>query len=353
MAKHTFILSDETVNDYGFKILTDGIDLKRFKKNPVMLYAHIRSFENKGKEGVILPIGMWENIRKEGKKLLGDAVFDEDDEFAMKISKKVDKGILNAASAGLDILEYSEDPKLMDKGQTLPTITKSVLKEASIADIPGNANACKLFGENVVVSIGLSDSNPQDLDKLFLTNKPQIKMDLIISEINKYHEMTGITLSSKASEQEILVAMNKVLSKQKAELSAKDETITTLTAEKDKAVTDLEAAQGNALKDKATTLVDAALSAGKIVEKQKERYLNLASASDEGFEFVKAELEEKKAYQPIHQQLNSGASGTTDESLVEEWDKAHKAGKLESIKLSSPEKYAEMFKAKFGKEYKA
>jgi len=33
-----FILSDESVNSYNFKVITDGIDLERFKKNPVMLY---------------------------------------------------------------------------------------------------------------------------------------------------------------------------------------------------------------------------------------------------------------------------------------------------------------------------
>ncbi|MBL6448569.1 hypothetical protein JMN32_19820 [Fulvivirga sp. 29W222] len=353
MKKHTFILSDESVNEYGFRILTAGIDLKRFKKNPVMLYAHIRSFESKGKDGVILPIGRWENIRKEDSQLLADAVFDEDDEFAMKISSKIDKGILNTASAGLDVLEYSEDPKLMGKGQTLPTVTKSILKEASIADIPGNGNAVRLFGKELVVSIGLSDSNPQDLNKLFLTNKPHKKMDLIISEINKYHEKTGITLSSTASEQEILVAMNKVLSNQKAELTAKTETITTLTSEKEKLTADLEAAQGNALKGKAEAVVDAALAAGKIVEAQKERYLKLASGSEEGFDFVKTELAEKKAYQPISAQLNSSGATTNDEDLAASWDKNFKDGKLEKIKLNSPDKYAEMFKAKWGREYQA
>ena len=71
------------------------------------------------------------------------------------MEKKIKKGILNTASAGLKPIEESEDPALMLPGQTYPTITKSKLKEASITDIPGNGNAIKLFGEEVIVTLGM------------------------------------------------------------------------------------------------------------------------------------------------------------------------------------------------------
>ena len=60
----TFVLSDESVNSYGFVVLTEGIDTSAFERNPVMLYMHNR-------DGNV--IGRWENIRKEDKRLLGDA----------------------------------------------------------------------------------------------------------------------------------------------------------------------------------------------------------------------------------------------------------------------------------------
>lgn len=41
--KKTFVLSDESVNSYGFRVLTDGIALDNFKKNPVMLWNHTRT----------------------------------------------------------------------------------------------------------------------------------------------------------------------------------------------------------------------------------------------------------------------------------------------------------------------
>ena len=35
-----FLISDESTNSYGFAVLTSGINLERFKKNPVMYYNH-------------------------------------------------------------------------------------------------------------------------------------------------------------------------------------------------------------------------------------------------------------------------------------------------------------------------
>ena len=90
--KKTFILSDQSVNCYGFIVLTAGISLEGFKKNPVMLYNHVRS--NDPAEVV----GKWNDIRKEGVKLLGEPEFDIDDELGKKLSGKVEKGYINAPS---------------------------------------------------------------------------------------------------------------------------------------------------------------------------------------------------------------------------------------------------------------
>ncbi|MGD1960548.1 MAG: hypothetical protein ACFB2Y_16935 [Fulvivirga sp.] len=352
MAKNTFILSDESVNDFGFRILTDGIDLTRFKKNPIMLYGHIRAFEGKGKDGTILPIGRWENIRKKDGQLLADAVFDEDDKFAMKVASKVDKGILNAASSGLDLTEYSEDPKLMKKGQVLPTITKSVLKEGSIADVPGNGNAVKLYGKEVTVSIGLSDSNPQDLDKLFLLNKPDTTMKFLIAGINKHAQLSGINLAEGADEAQINSAIEAIVSKLQTSISDKDKEIAELTSKKTELEGMLKTQKEQAHKDKATALVEAALTAQKIVAGQKDQYLALASASEEGYESVKKIFDGMKGHQPISQQLNSGGNANSGDQteLKDEWDKAFQNGTLESIKLHSPDRYKELYKAKWNKE---
>lgn len=86
MKKHTFVVSDESVNSYGFAVLTAGIDTSRFEKNPVMYYMHDRE------KGVV---GRWENIRKDGKRLLADAVFDDSTELSKQVRGQVEKGFYN------------------------------------------------------------------------------------------------------------------------------------------------------------------------------------------------------------------------------------------------------------------
>lgn len=128
MDKNTFIISDESINSHGYIVKTDGIDTAVFERNPVMLYMHERK----------TVVGRWENIRKEGERLLADAVFDESTELGRTVRQQVKNGFLRSASIGVDIVEEKEI-------NGVKTITKSVLFEVSIVDIPSNKNALKLY----------------------------------------------------------------------------------------------------------------------------------------------------------------------------------------------------------------
>lgn len=143
--QRSFILSDENINERGFRVLTSGIDLERFEKNPVMLWMHRRDGGYEANQ--VLPIGKWDNIRIEDNKLMADPVFDENDTFAKLIKSKVDSGFVKGASIGIRAIELSDDPKLAQKGQTRATITKCELYEASVVDIPANKNTVQLFSE--------------------------------------------------------------------------------------------------------------------------------------------------------------------------------------------------------------
>ena len=46
------IISTEAVNSYGSRVLTAGIDLSQYERNPVLLWMHRRSWEP-----VAMPIG--------------------------------------------------------------------------------------------------------------------------------------------------------------------------------------------------------------------------------------------------------------------------------------------------------
>lgn len=137
--KFTFLVTDETVNNRGFRILTDGIDTTQFEKNPVGYFMHDRRTWNPQGDEVIC---RWENLQKlKNGIMMADAVFDENDEKAMKIAKKIENNFLRMASVGIDPIEWSEDTSVILKGQTRPTITKSKLLEISIVDRGGNDNA--------------------------------------------------------------------------------------------------------------------------------------------------------------------------------------------------------------------
>ena len=56
-----FVLSDEGVDRMGDVIRASGWDLTHFKANPIALFGHDHSNI----------LGVWENVRVEGKSLLG------------------------------------------------------------------------------------------------------------------------------------------------------------------------------------------------------------------------------------------------------------------------------------------
>ena len=197
--KQEVVISNSKLNAYGFRVLTEGIDTSQYVRNPILLWMHIRAF--RGTTDDVLPIGRVENLRIDGDNLIGTVVFDEQDEFAKKIKAKWDAGILKMVSAGLDVIELSDDPAMLVQGQTRSTVTKSKLIEVSIVDIGANDDALVLFrdGKTIVLSSG----NGQELDFMNLNNNP--KTD---AQMNKIALQLG--LPENATEQEIANAIAKL-----------------------------------------------------------------------------------------------------------------------------------------------
>lgn len=192
------ILSEESVNSYGFRVLTRGIDLSGFEKNPVMLYDHRRYS--------YLPIGTWDKTRIESNQLTAEPIFDLEDEEAARIAGKYDRKILNAASIGIDILATSDDPADMLPGQRLPTVTKCKLYEASIVPIPSNTNAVRLFrnGQPIdmsdVTAISLAfniNPNESEMDEKHLNPDKQG----LLSQLNAKVDSLLAKLSGKKQEE--------------------------------------------------------------------------------------------------------------------------------------------------------
>lgn len=118
-----FVVSTNAWDAHGERINVDGIDIKDFKKNPVVLWGH---------DGFNLPIAKATKVWKEGGKLMAKAQFYMKDEFAAKVYNYILDGYLNAVSIGGMVQEWGSDGL---------TITKMMMKEFSVVSIPANQEA--------------------------------------------------------------------------------------------------------------------------------------------------------------------------------------------------------------------
>ena len=133
--EHDFIICDESVNRYGWRLLVGGIDLTGFNKNPVLVMQH---------NTFAVSIGRWKNLRIENSELKGTAEFDRNDDDAVKLYWKYKDGYMSAVSLNVIPIEESKDKALLLPGQKYPTLTKSEMLEISLVTIPGQKNAVRL-----------------------------------------------------------------------------------------------------------------------------------------------------------------------------------------------------------------
>lgn len=128
-------ISDESINCYGTRILTGGIDYTQYAKNPVLLYMHDRG------NGVV---GLVKNLEVKDGALLGELEFDCATELSQRLKKQYEFGSMRMVSGNFQILETSDKKDLVLDGQTAQTVTRCRLFEVSAVDIGGNDNAIVL-----------------------------------------------------------------------------------------------------------------------------------------------------------------------------------------------------------------
>lgn len=326
---YTFVISDESVNNIGFWALTAGIDINQFSKNPIMYWMHARPEGEHINE--ILPIGYWDNIRIENNQLLADAVFDENDDFALRIKSKVDAKVIRMASAGLEPKYWSEAPEDIKPGQTIATLIKSVLKEASIVDRGANNNALRLYNSDGSI-INLSDSMKNILPKL---NSKQMKLN--------ENSLNLLGLKDTDTDQAMNEAIQKLAEKAnnaKKELDAEIQ----LRSDAQKELKKLK--EANAIAEKAAFLSKLDKKELKLTAEQKAFYIEL-------FENSGATIANKAVnILPVYSDLNQipgGGNKPQTKELKEKWDQAHADGTLNKLKDENPNLFEEMKKAKFNK----
>lgn len=183
--RKTFVISDESVNCYGFWIRTQGIKLDNARKNCPAYFNH----ETWG-----IPLGHWENLRvDDNSQLLGDLVIEGANDIEKEYIRKIENGDIKGCSGGFDPLNWSTDAINIKDGQSAAALWECELFEASLAPLNGNKNALALRGKDGLIT--LSDSNRNN----------------IIPDLNPQFDMKQIALklglSETATEQQIIEAI--------------------------------------------------------------------------------------------------------------------------------------------------
>lgn len=285
----TFVLFDEEHLVFGARVLVEGMDLSEFKMNPLMLFNHHRTW--RGTTDEMLPIGKWENIRKDELRLYADDYYDQHDDFAQKIKNKVEQGILNMASVTLMVISTSDDPSVLVQGQTRPTIIESRVIEASIVDIGRNKGAFKLRRTtedgnelSTPIFVKLIDESGEEIN----LKEDNHLLPLLNTETNLDTDMdtTKLALSLGLKEDATEEQIQQAQARQAQELQA-------LRDEKAAKDAELEAYRNKEAADKKAAneaVVDAAINDKRILAADRDTYLSLMDKDPESTKAILAKM---------------------------------------------------------------
>ena len=221
---HDFVINTENVNEFGYRILTDGIDYKQYMRNPVVLFMHEREMnkDHEGKGSAV--IGRCLKLFKKGSDLIATIEFDEEDEFAKKIAGKVARNYIRMASIYAEVKASSSEPELILAGQTLETVTACKLVEISICDIGGNDDAIKLSKNGQPISLKKVNINKTENMSKLVTIALALGIAAETPEETVVGEVQKLKLAKEASDKEVIKlkgTIAEILSKEAAALVEK------------------------------------------------------------------------------------------------------------------------------------
>lgn len=320
-----FIFNDESQeNSYGFSILTEGIDLTRFMKNPVMLSDHWNSNWN--------VIGKWNDVKKEGAILTGLPEFDTEDKDAAAIGGKVERGFINACSMGI---VFDRENLSVIGGKVF--LTKCELVEVSVVPVPSNANSVRLMHEDGKVM------DEKEIQELSLSVIPSIKnpeLNLKIDNMKKIILSLGALMALgfkdqpegglDASEVEAkILSLSAELTKVKGEKEALE-----LAAKNAKEKAEAEA------KTRIEQKVALAITNGQFKADQKDEMVNLGLTSETALDTVIGSIPVKQNFSG---KVTSTENTTTSEvKTMDDFQKLSLEAQL-AFKNDNPEEYKKLF----------
>lgn len=324
-----FTLTDSSVNEYGFRLLTSGYQIDEFKRNPIGYYMHVRE------DGVIC---LWEDLRVDGDKVFGKPVINLANPKGEQAMNEVENGFLNCASIGqIVVLEYHVEPHPERPEESILTVTKWYNKEISLVDIPGNRG----------VLPQLFDINDQELKLADLTSQfqnPTIMKQLTIAPTPALMAMLpALADNANVDAAAFLAAVQDLASRYQTACTDRD----TYKRDKEKAEKDLN--------DLQSATYEADLN-GKLEKAMTDKKINAATKANLHSQYT-GKVQDLKGLQTLldgFQATGSIIPNLKDGSEFEgkTWDDLHKANKLPQLKSGDPELYKKLFKEKYGREPK-
>ncbi|MCM1295687.1 MAG: phage protease [Muribaculaceae bacterium] len=304
-------MTDDSLNSHGSRVLTAGVDVSQYERNPVLLYMHER-----GKV-----IGFMKEIKVENGEISGEPVFDCATELSKQCKKQWEVGSLRMVSIGIDILEVSEKPEHLVAGQTAPTITKSRIFETSIVDIGANDNAIVMRRDGKQITLGKDSENPLPP----ISNKPQ----------KQTHEMEHKTIALKLGLPETAdeaAILNKI-----GELQASASEAARLKKDKE----DLTLAQ-------VTTAVESAIKENRLTADKKDHFINLGKTV--GIDTLKATLDAMAPAARLGNTINASSGIQPAGKQQKTYAKLSEVPEDDLRRLREEDKaeYGRLFKAEYG-----
>lgn len=191
----TVVMANEGRMGDGLDLQMDGVDLKRFKANPVVGFGH----NYFGRDS--LPIGRAAKVRVDGSQLIGDVIFDQDDEFAVQVERKFRDGFLSAFSIGFD-------PHVID--EDTGEVTDWELFELSVVPIPMDPGALVSAGRSADAALrsdllaladrlrGDGPSTGPTPSSITVNMTPNFKGEDVIEALRKFTERDNTGRSTEA-----------------------------------------------------------------------------------------------------------------------------------------------------------
>lgn len=321
-----FVVNDDAVlNDRGFRVLTSGIRLGQFQKNPIGYFMHARPDRWNLNENTILPPCVWSDPEVVGSQLLSEPTFDENDEFAVKLQNKVEGGFIRMASIGFIPITTSSDPRYLLPGQTYETVVECELVEISIVDRGSNPNAIALYKRNENGELVQLKADEETNVIPLISKEKETEQIQETQKMDKIAILVGLTAG--ATEDQICAAVTKLIG-EKQELTTKVETVQLASI---------------------TSAVDQAIADKRITADKKEHFIGLGKAA--GIESLTSTLELMKPSGKPTDIIDSVTGGKSEGTVTLASLIGKGMDEVKKFKAENPAEYAKLYKEHYGREF--